>query len=106
MILRLPTGKETTVDPVSAPLRIRCRQISFKSALEYRSAIFYNSPAQKDVAQKVTEEVQKKHFDPNGKKVVTEILEGGKWFDAEEYHQQYLIKNPTGYHCYTHKLHW
>jgi peptide-methionine (S)-S-oxide reductase len=73
---------------------------------EYRSAIFYNSPAQKDIALRVTEEVQKKHFDPDGKKVVTQILEAGKWFDAEDSHQLYLFKNPTGYQCPTHKLQW
>ena len=72
----------------------------------YRSAIFYNSPAQKDIAKRVTEEVQKKHFDPHGTRVVTQIVEAGKWVDAEEYHQLYLFKNPTGYQCSTHKLHW
>lgn len=73
---------------------------------QYRSAIFYNSPAQKDIAERVTEEVQKKHFDPHGTKIVTEIVEAGKWIDAEEYHQLYLFKNPSGYQCATHKLHW
>ena len=33
---------------------------------EYRSAIFYNTPEQRDIAKRVTEEVQKKHFDPKG----------------------------------------
>jgi len=69
---------------------------------EYRSAIFYNSPAQKDIAQRV----QKKHFDPHGAKTTTQIVEAGKWFDTEDYHQLYLFKNPTGYQCPTHKLHW
>jgi len=73
---------------------------------QYRSAIFYNSPAQKDTAERVTEEVQRMHFDPNGTKIVTEITEAGKWIDAEEYHQLYLRKNPSGYQCSTHKLHW
>lgn len=77
-----------------------------ESVPEYRSAIFYNSPAQKDIAERVTEEVQQKHFDPHGTKIVTEIAEAGKWIDAEEYHQLYLFKNPTGYQCATHKLHW
>lgn len=34
--------------------------------LEYRSAIFFNTPEQKDIAQRVTEEIQKKYFDPKG----------------------------------------
>lgn len=33
---------------------------------EYRSAIFYNTPEQEEIAKRVTEEVQKKHFDPVG----------------------------------------
>lgn len=73
---------------------------------QYRSAIFYNSPSQKDIAQRVTEEVQKKHFDPHGTKITTQIAEAGKWFDAEDYHQLYLFNNPTGYQCPTHRLHW
>ncbi|KAF9779840.1 peptide methionine sulfoxide reductase [Thelephora terrestris] len=74
--------------------------------VQYRSAIFYNSRAQKDIAQRVTEEVQKKHFDPHGTKIVTQITEAGKWTDAEDYHQLYLFRNPSGYQCSTHKLHW
>ena len=33
---------------------------------EYRSAIFYHTPEQEQIAKRVTEEVQKKHFDPVG----------------------------------------
>ncbi|KAK7684391.1 Peptide-methionine (S)-S-oxide reductase [Cerrena zonata] len=73
---------------------------------EYRSAIFYNSPEQRDIAQRVTEEVQKKHFDAKGEKIVTDIVEAGPWWDAEDYHQEYLTKNPDGYQCPTHRLHW
>jgi len=73
---------------------------------EYRSAIFYNSPSQKDIAKTVTDAVQAVHFDPHQQRIVTQILEAGEWSDAAEYHQQYLIKNPKGYHCATHKLHW
>lgn len=73
---------------------------------EYRSVIFYNTPAQKDIAQRVTDEVQKKHFDPHGTEIVTEIVEAGEWLEAQEYHQLYLFKNPNGYHCYSHRLHW
>jgi peptide methionine sulfoxide reductase MsrA len=73
---------------------------------EYRSAIFTHSPAQLEIAKTVTEEVQKKHFDPKGEKIVTEIREAGEWWDAEQYHQKYLERNPTGYQCPTHRLHW
>ncbi|KAF8841627.1 PMSR-domain-containing protein [Paxillus ammoniavirescens] len=73
---------------------------------QYRSAIFTHSPEQTTVAKRVTEEVQAKHFTPKGKEIVTEILEAGPWYDAELYHQLYLFKNPDGYQCPTHRLHW
>ncbi|KAI0799738.1 peptide methionine sulfoxide reductase [Irpex lacteus] len=73
---------------------------------QYRSAIFYNTPEQLEIAKRVTEEVQAKHFTPKGQKIVTEILAAGPWWDAEEYHQEYLHKNPSGYQCPTHRLHW
>jgi len=75
---------------------------------QYRSAIFPHSKEQLDIAKKVTEEVQKKHFDPKDKKIVTQIEERKKedFFEADEYHQEYLFKNPSGYQCPTHKLWW
>jgi peptide-methionine (S)-S-oxide reductase len=76
------------------------------SQLEYRSAIFYNTPEQAEIARRVTAEVQAKRFDPQGKKIVTEITPASKWYDAEDYHQEYLFKNPSGYQCPTHRLNW
>ncbi|KAF9817400.1 hypothetical protein IEO21_03454 [Rhodonia placenta] len=73
---------------------------------QYRSAIFYHSSEQLEIANRVTEEVQKKHFDPIGKKIVTQIVAAGTWWDAEDYHQEYLHKNPSGYQCPTHRLNW
>ncbi|KAG9035258.1 Peptide-methionine (S)-S-oxide reductase [Tulasnella sp. UAMH 9824] len=59
-----------------------------------------------EIARKVTEEVQAKHFTPKGLKIVTAIDDAGTWYDAEAYHQKYLEENPDGYHCSTHILHW
>ncbi|PPR01288.1 hypothetical protein CVT24_006363, partial [Panaeolus cyanescens] len=73
---------------------------------EYRSAIFTHSEEQAQTAKRVTEEVQAKHFTPNGQKIVTEIVPAGPWWDAEDYHQLYLFNNPSGYQCPTHRLHW
>ncbi|KAK0438904.1 peptide methionine sulfoxide reductase [Armillaria borealis] len=73
---------------------------------QYRSAIFTHSPEQATVARRVTEEVQEKHFTPSGRTIVTEIVEAGPWWNAEEYHQLYLLKNPDGYQCPNHRLHW
>lgn len=60
----------------------------FDSGTQYRSGIFTHSAEQMETAKKVTQEVQAKHFDPKGKKIVTVIQEAGKWWDAEEYHQK------------------
>jgi peptide-methionine (S)-S-oxide reductase len=66
---------------------------------QYRSAIFYHSPEQKATAEKVTAEVQEKHF--KGQKIVTEIVPAGVFYDAETYHQEYLHNNPSGYQVRT-----
>ncbi|KAG0303256.1 Peptide-methionine (S)-S-oxide reductase [Dissophora globulifera] len=71
---------------------------------QYRSSIFYHSPEQEQIAKRVTDEVQNKHY--QGQKIVTLIDPAGEWYDAEEYHQQYLDKNPEGYACPTHFLRW
>ncbi len=64
----------------------------------YRSAIFYHDEEQKRIAEKIKAEV-----DASGKwkrPVVTEITHAGPWWRAEEYHQDYLVKNPGGYTCH------
>jgi len=65
---------------------------------QYRSAIFYFTEAQKSMAEAV-----KKKIDASGKwksPFVTEIVPATKWWKAEEYHQDYLVKNPGGYTCH------
>jgi peptide-methionine (S)-S-oxide reductase len=73
---------------------------------QYRSAIFTHSDAQAEIARRVTAEVQRAHFDSNNERIVTEIVPATTWYDAEDYHQEYLFKNPSGYQCPTHRLHW
>lgn len=75
---------------------------------QYRSAIFPHDAEQKAIAEKVTAEVQAKHFDPKGQKIVTTIEERPReaFFEGEDYHQQYLHNNPSGYQCSTHRLWW
>jgi len=73
---------------------------------QYRSAIFAHNSEQMEIAKKVTAEVDEKYFEPKGQKVVTAIETAPTWYNAEEYHQQYLDNNPDGYHCSTHFLHW
>ncbi len=69
---------------------------------QYRSAIFFTSEAQRATAERVKAEVGAagKWTRP----IVTEITAAGPWYDAEEYHQDYLEKDPGGYTC--HYLRW
>jgi peptide methionine sulfoxide reductase msrA/msrB len=65
---------------------------------QYRSAIFYESEEQHHVAEAV-----KAKMNQSGKwkkPVVTEIAPAGKFWRAEDYHQDYLIHNPNGYNCH------
>ena len=71
---------------------------------QYRSAIFTVSDEQEKVANAVKKEVQEKHY-PNAK-VATVITPLKEWYNAEDYHQKYLINNPSGYHCPSHFLQW
>lgn len=65
---------------------------------QYRSAIFYTSEQQRKQAEQ-----KKREVDDSGawdNPVVTEITEADEFYPAEEYHQDYLQKNPNGYHCH------
>ena len=65
---------------------------------QYRSAIFYTDETQRRLAEDKKQEV-----DESGKwdnPVVTEIAEVDIFYPAEDYHQDYLQKNPNGYHCH------
>lgn len=65
---------------------------------QYRSAIFYVSEAQKATAEAVTKEVNESGVWK--KPIVTEITLLKKFWSAEDYHQDYLQKNPDGYTCH------
>ncbi|MBI3296946.1 MAG: bifunctional methionine sulfoxide reductase B/A protein [Elusimicrobia bacterium] len=65
---------------------------------QYRSAIFYHTDEQRAAAEKV-----KAAVDASGKwkrPIATEIVPFKKWWAAEDYHQDYLAKNPGGYTCH------
>ena len=65
---------------------------------QYRSAIFVTSPEQRRVAEEVTRRV-----DASGRwkaPVVTQIVDAGPFTPAEDFHQDYLEKNPGGYTCH------
>ena len=65
---------------------------------QYRSAIFFTSEAQRATAEQV-----KARVDASGKwkrPIVTQIAPAGPFWKAEDYHQDYLQKNPGGYTCH------
>jgi peptide methionine sulfoxide reductase msrA/msrB len=65
---------------------------------QYRSIIFYHNEEQKRLAEKSKEELaQSGRFD---KPIVTEIIKFTKFYEAEEYHQDYYKKNPLRYQYY------
>ena len=59
---------------------------------QYRSVIFYSSSMQKNIAEKSLKDIQNNF----NRKIVTEILNAKEFYRAEEYHQNYLIKNNYG----------
>jgi peptide methionine sulfoxide reductase msrA/msrB len=65
---------------------------------QYRSAIFYHDEEQKRIAEESKTELEKSgRF---SKPIVTEIVPLGKFYPAEEYHQDYYSKNPLRYKFY------
>ncbi len=65
---------------------------------QYRSAIFYTSEAQKQVAEQVKQQV---NLSGKWRRPVVTTLEPFKtWWVAEDYHQDYLVKHPNGYTCH------
>jgi peptide-methionine (S)-S-oxide reductase len=64
---------------------------------QYRSGIYVYNEAQKQAAQaslaRYQEELEQAGFPP----ITTEILDAPEFYYAEDYHQQYLAKNPRGY---------
>lgn len=65
---------------------------------QYRTAIFYHNEEQRALAQASKEQLAKANI--YNKPIVTEILPGGEFFPAEEYHQDYYKKKSTDYKYY------
>jgi peptide-methionine (S)-S-oxide reductase len=64
---------------------------------QYRSGIYTFSDAQVAAAEQSRLEYQKALNDSRYGEITTEILPAGPFYFAEDYHQQYLAKNPMGY---------
>tara|TARA_B100000674_G_scaffold494227_1_gene518286 strand:+ start:2345 stop:2968 length:624 start_codon:yes stop_codon:yes gene_type:complete len=64
---------------------------------QYRSAIFTHSSVQKKLADESMKIFTLQLKDHGFSDITTQIIEGNEFFYAEDYHQQYLAKNPNGY---------
>lgn len=64
---------------------------------QYRSGIYAFDEAQRAAAQASLEAYQRELAAGGFGRITTEILEAPEFFYAEDYHQQYLVKNPGGY---------
>jgi peptide-methionine (S)-S-oxide reductase len=64
---------------------------------QYRSAIYTFSPEQHRAAEASRQSFQDRLTDAGYGRITTEIADAPPFYYAEEYHQQYLAKNPDGY---------
>jgi peptide-methionine (S)-S-oxide reductase len=64
---------------------------------QYRSAIYVLDPEQRAVAEESTRAYQERLTAAGRGAITTEILDAPEFYYAEDYHQQYLAKNPDGY---------
>jgi peptide-methionine (S)-S-oxide reductase len=64
---------------------------------QYRSAIYATSPEQKRAAEMSRDAYQDRLTAAGFDRITTEIVDAPPFYYAEDYHQQYLAKNPAGY---------
>jgi peptide-methionine (S)-S-oxide reductase len=64
---------------------------------QYRSAIYYDTDAQRETIEASCDAFQRELTAAGLGEITTEIAPAGEFFYAEDYHQQYLAKNPNGY---------
>jgi peptide-methionine (S)-S-oxide reductase len=64
---------------------------------QYRSGIYTYSEEQQEIAERTKQEYQQALSMKGYGAITTEIIEAPEFYYAEDYHQQYLAKNPGGY---------
>jgi len=64
---------------------------------QYRSAVFYHTPEQRDAAEQVIAELDAAHVWDSP--IVTEVTPLKEFYPAEDYHQNYFDKNPSQPYC-------
>ncbi len=72
---------------------------------QYRSTIFYIDNKQKNIAYNIIALAGRSGVFGD-KEIVTKLEQAGVFYDAEEYHQDYLEKNPDGYTCHYIREKW
>lgn len=60
---------------------------------QYRSAIFYNSPSQQQIAQRYIAQLTAAKF--FSQPIVTQLVKLGAFYPAEQYHQDYMVHHPN-----------
>jgi peptide-methionine (S)-S-oxide reductase len=64
---------------------------------QYRSAIFYHTPEQRDIAKEVIADVTREQLYRDS--IVTQIEPASTFYIAEDYHQEYFARNPRQGYC-------
>lgn len=64
---------------------------------QYRSAIFFHSPEQEKVAHEMIEKTNQLNLYPNP--IVTQVVPAMTFYEAEAYHQDYFLRNPSQPYC-------
>ena len=64
---------------------------------QYRSGIYFHTADQQTAAQATRDLYQTELTQKGCGNITTEIIAAPEFYYAEDYHQQYLAKNPTGY---------
>lgn len=64
---------------------------------QYRSAVFYRTPAQRAAAEDAVREVEAAALWP--REIVTEIVPFAAFYPAEEYHREYFRRHPEAAYC-------
>ncbi len=65
---------------------------------QYKSKIFYNDDSEKKMAEKLIKILQDKGMD-----IATEVVSAGKFYPAEDYHQQYYQKTGGTPYCHVYR---
>ena len=90
------TGNSSSCSSRSTTRR-RSTGRGYDAGTQYRSAIYYHDDAQRAVAEEVVADLTARRVWRDT--IVTEVTPLAKFYDAEEYHQQYYRRNPDQGYC-------